>query len=62
MDPQIPVTPTSLAYPHLPHHHCRMSQSLRRQQADSQAAPSPQSHCASALPGTRAPNRAEVVT
>lgn len=43
-------------------HHCQTSQSLRRLQADSRGAPSPQSRCASAWPGTRAPNRAQVVT
>lgn len=48
--------------PHPPRHHCWTSPSLRRLQADSQEAPSPQSHSASALPGTRAPNRAEADT
>lgn len=53
---------TDLAPPHPPHRHCPTSLSLTRLQADSQEAPSLQSHCASASPGTRAPNWAETVT
>lgn len=56
------VNHTGLTPPHPPHHHCPTSRSLTRLQADSQEAPSPQNHCASALPGTRAPNWVEIVT